>query len=205
MLSNGKVEQIDLFGNSGKNYLVDQQIEYYENQEGIKLNVEQRRAVHMAATCSLSVLKGGAGVGKTTVLKVIHQVVEAMFGNIFQMALSGRAAQKMREATDREAYTIAGFLNHLHQKKVKMRKGDPIIIDEASMLDLILMYRLLKYIPERVRILLVGDPYQLPPIGPGLVFHILADCHSVPTTELLQIHRQAKSPTWTNIKEALTA
>lgn len=193
MLRNGKAEQIDLFGNSGKNWLVDQQIENFQREEGIELNIEQRRAVHMAATSPLSVLKGGAGVGKTTVLKVIHQAVEAMYSNVFQMALAGRAAQRMREATSREAYTIAGFLNQLQNKKIQPRPKDLLIIDESSMLDLILMYRLLKYIPEGVRVLFTGDPYQLPLIGPGLVFHVLANDSSVPTTELIRVHRQAES------------
>lgn len=193
LLLNDKSVQIDLFGSCGRNSLIDQHIEVFEEQESIKLNSEQRRAVHMAATSSLSILKGGAGVGKTTVLKVIHQVVKAMRGSVFQMALAGRAAQRIREATNEDAYTIVGFLNRVKHKKLKPRAGDLIIIDESSMIDLFLMYRLARALPQGARILMVGDPYQLPPIGPGLVFHVLANSSLVPMTELLQVHRQDQS------------
>src|SRR5262249_42211773 len=80
-------------------------IRAFEQREGITLNAEQQAAVHMAATESLSVLTGGAGTGKTTVLKAIHDAVESLGGTVLQMALAGRAAQRLREATNREAYT----------------------------------------------------------------------------------------------------
>ncbi len=193
LLTNSRGSQLDLFGTEGANLLVDAHIGEFENKEGICLNPEQRRAVHMAATSSLAVIKGGAGVGKTTVLKVIHQVAEAMRASVFQMALAGRAAQRMRETTGKDAYTIIGFLNRIKNGQIKLGYGDLIVIDESSMLDLILVYRLMRVLPEEVRLLFVGDPYQLPPIGPGLVFHILADSTSVPMVELTQVHRQAES------------
>lgn len=193
MLADSRCGQIDLFSASGDNTLVDTQICIFERSEGLSLNAEQRRAVHMAATSPLSVLKGGAGVGKTTVLKVIHQVVGAMNATAFQMALAGRAAQRMREATGQEAYTIVGFLNRLHHGNLSLRPGDLVVIDESSMLDLLLTYRFAKALPKGVRLLLVGDPYQLPPIGPGLIFHVLANSPAVPATELIQVHRQAES------------
>jgi exodeoxyribonuclease V alpha subunit len=185
--------QADLFGFNRDNLLVDKIIDEFEQVEGLRLNAEQRRAVHMASTCCLSVLVGGAGVGKTTVLKVIHRVCKAMFGGVFQVALAGRAAQRIRETTGQDAYTIVGLLNRLQHDKVKINPGDLVIIDESSMLDLLLTFRLLHSLPEGTRLLFVGDPNQLPPIGPGLIFHVLTDNVAVPATELIEVHRQAQS------------
>ena len=107
------------------------------------------------------------------------------------MALAGRAAQRMREATGREAFTITAVLNQIKQRRLTLGEDDLVVIDESSMLDVILVYRLMRALPEPVRLLLVGDPFQLPPIGPGLVFHILVDSRGVPQQELTQVHRQA--------------
>jgi exodeoxyribonuclease V alpha subunit len=193
LLQDSSSKQLDLYGVFGKNSLVDRCILEFEIQEKIELNIEQRRAVHMASTCSLSILKGGAGVGKTTVLKVIFKTVKAMGHKVFQMALAGRAAQRMREMTGEDAYTIVGFLNRIQHREIAPQPGDIIVIDESSMLDLLLTYRLVRALPFGVRLLFVGDPNQLPPIGPGLIFHVLASSSSVPTTELIKIHRQAAS------------
>lgn len=185
--------QHSLFPNPNERSPIDESIDAIERKEGILLNAEQRRAVHMAMKCELSVLKGGAGVGKTTVLKAIHQAATQTDGAVFQMALAGRAAQRMREATGRDAYTIIGFLNQLYSDRLTIRAGDLVIVDESSMLDLMLTYKLIRRLPAGVRLLFVGDPYQLPPIGPGLIFHVLTDCSAVPSTELVEVHRQAAS------------
>lgn len=164
----------------------------FEQTNGIHLNAEQCSAVQMAVSHRLSVLKGGAGVGKTTVLKAICAVVEARNGRVVQMALAGRAAQRMREATGREAFTITAILNQIKGGRFTFGNDDLVVIDESSMLDLILVYRLMRSLPEPVRLLLVGDPFQLPPIGPGLIFHVLAETRGVPQQELTQVHRQAE-------------
>lgn len=193
MISDIKRGQADLFGSAGWDALVEAQITDFERSSGLRLNAGQQRAVHMAATSPLSVLQGGAGVGKTTVLKVVCNVMEAMNGTAFQMALAGRAAQRIREATGQDAYTIVGFLNALQHGKISPQPGDLVVIDESSMLDVLLTYRLVRTLPQGVRLLFVGDPYQLPPIGPGLVYHVLANSLIVPSTELTEVHRQAES------------
>jgi exodeoxyribonuclease V alpha subunit len=99
----------------------------------------------------------------------------------------------MREATGREATTIAKFLREADDGRIGPQSEPLLIIDECSMLDLSLMYSVVRALPERARILLVGDPYQLPPIGFGLVFQILAVSPNVPRVELTQVHRQAES------------
>lgn len=185
--------QLSLLDDRANRANIDALIVDFEKQENIILNAEQRVAVHMAATEPLSILKGGAGVGKTTVLKAIHYLAEALGCRVVQMALSGRAAQRMREATGRAAYTITGFLNQIRTDRIKLDHEHLLVIDESSMLDLMLVYRIVRVLPKGVRILLVGDPYQLPPIGPGLVFHVMADSRAIPVRELTQIHRQAES------------
>ena len=146
----------------------------FERANDISLNPEQRSAVKMAVEQPLSLVQGGAGVGKTTVLKAICAAVEARGGRVIQMALAGRAAQRIREATGRDAFTITAVLNRIKQGRLALGDDDLVVIDESSMLDVILVYRLMRALPERVRLLLVGDPFQLPPIGPGLIFHVVA-------------------------------
>ena len=173
--------------------IVAASIDGYRSRTGLQLNASQRKAVEMAVHYPLSVLTGGAGTGKTTVLQVIHDIAEQIGVPVLQMALSGRAAQRLRGATGREASTIAAFL-HAAARRLVDPAGEPlIIIDESSMLDLPLTYSLVRALPARARLLLVGDPYQLPPIGFGVIFHVLAASPSVPRVELVEVHRQARS------------
>jgi exodeoxyribonuclease V alpha subunit len=165
----------------------------FEERAGLQLNPGQRRAVEIALQRPLSVLTGGAGTGKTTVLQVIHCIAERVGVPVVQMALSGRAAQRMREATGRTASTIAAFLRVAEQGHVDPESEPLVIIDESSMLDLPLMYSIVRALPVGARLLLVGDPYQLPPIGFGLIFQVLAASSNIPRVELIEVHRQARS------------
>jgi exodeoxyribonuclease V alpha subunit len=165
----------------------------FEERTGLQLNTGQRKAVGMALHYPVAILTGGAGTGKTTVLQVIHCIAEQVGVPVIQMALSGRAAQRMREATGRAASTIAAFLRAAGQGHVHPESEPLVIIDESSMLDLPLMYSIVHVLPARARLLLVGDPYQLPPIGFGLVFQVLAASPNIPRVELIEVHRQAGS------------
>jgi exodeoxyribonuclease V alpha subunit len=173
--------------------LVKKKISMFEASHGIRLNETQEEAVIMATSQPLSVLTGGAGVGKTTVLKIVIDIVEEAGGTVYQMALAGRAAQRMREATEHEAMTIAGFISNVQKGHLRVHRDSLVIVDEASMLDLPIMHRIVRYLPDGVRLLMVGDPYQLPPIGFGLVFHKIVESHTIPQVELTQVHRQAES------------
>lgn len=168
-------------------------LDTYERAHGIALSDEQRHAVLKSAGAHLSLILGGAGTGKTTVLKALYEVLEELQPGlaIYQLALAGRAAQRMAEATGRESMTIAGFLTKIDPATISM--GSVIVVDEMSMVDVILMYRLLRHIPLGVRMILVGDPSQLPPIGPGLVLHALAGLSSIPQTELKVVKRQSSA------------
>lgn len=159
----------------------------YEATEGIALNREQRLAVQTAAANAFSIITGGAGVGKTTVLKALYEVFDRAGIRIFQMALAGRAAKRMQEATGRSASTIASFLRST--KDEDLAGPVVIVVDEASMLDIITMYRLCEILPSHVRLVLVGDPSQLMPVGPGLVLHALAQEPGLPSVELTVVKR----------------
>ncbi len=173
--------------------IVVEAIASFEKDAGLRLNIEQRRGVEMALHHPLSVLTGGAGTGKTTVLQVIHRVAEQVTVPVLQMALSGRAAQRLREATGRPASTIAAFLLAAEQGSVNPESEPLVIIDESSMLDVPLMYSIVRALPTHARLLLVGDPYQLPPIGFGLVFQVLVASPNIPKIELVEVHRQTQS------------
>lgn len=167
---------------------IQQSVEHFEETE-YPLGQDQKAAVHLALKNNLCVITGGAGVGKTSVLRCIYKAAEAASGNILQMALSGRAAKRMEEATGRPARTIAGFLTNTKQEDSD--KVTHAIIDEASMLDIVSAFQILRKLPEHVKLILVGDPYQLPPIGAGLTFHVLADNTGVPTAHLTKVYRQS--------------
>jgi len=163
----------------------------FEAQEGLPLVEEQRHAIWLAATQRFALVMGSAGTGKTTLLKVVRHVQEATGGSILGVALAGRAAQRLREAGC-PARTLAGLLGALERQELTLGGGDLIVVDEASMLDLPLAYTLLRRLPPETRVLLVGDPHQLPPIGFGLVFGVLVGDQTVPQVELTRIHRAAE-------------
>ena len=176
---------------------VDAVIADFEREEQLHLgipeftlNEAQRAAVKNSFQNRFSVITGGAGVGKTTVLKALYKALDSLGCPRFQMALSGRATARMMEATLEPAWTIAAFLRNVDAAEL----GDApvIVIDEASMLDLLTFHRLATKLPAGAHLILVGDPYQLPPIGAGLVLHVLCDLPGVPTVQLTEVKRQAK-------------
>lgn len=164
---------------------VDNMLYNYEAKEGIKLNTEQRQAVHLSCEKSFVLITGGAGVGKTTVLKALYKVYDQAGIEVVQLALAGRAAKRMQEATGRPAFTIARFLRDAK----KLSGPCVVVVDEASMVDIISMHRLVELLDSDVRIVLTGDPKQLMPVGPGLVLHALIRVQSVPLVELKVVKR----------------
>jgi exodeoxyribonuclease V alpha subunit len=121
------------------------------------------------------------------------------------MALAGRAAVRMQEAAGRPASTIAAFLRRAEAKEVVLGPESMLVIDEASMLDLPTFYRILRQVPSEARILLVGDPGQLPPIGFGLVLHALVDDPRIPKVELVRVYRQTDATGIPAVGRALRA
>jgi exodeoxyribonuclease V alpha subunit len=174
-----------------------------ETAQGFELNAQQRDAVLLAATEPFSVLTGGAGVGKTTVLRIVIDIAKRLNLKVLQMALAGRAAKRMTEATGNEAITIARFLHQAKEGVLEVTPDTLVIVDEASMLDLPTTFRLLHFLPEGARLLLVGDSAQLPPIGFGLVFHRLVKSPIVPQVELTEVHRQAAETGIPSVAESI--
>ncbi len=162
----------------------------HQNAPTFALNEAQRKAVKTSCSNRFSIITGGAGVGKTTVLKALYRVLDTLGRPRFQMALSGRATARMIEATEQPATTIAGFLHSV--SAAEMGPAPVIVIDEASMLDLLTFHRLVCKLPKGTHLVLVGDPYQLPPIGAGLILHVLCDLPGMPSTQLTEAKRQAK-------------
>ncbi len=165
----------------------------FQQAQNYVLTDEQCAAVELGVNGHFGLILGGAGVGKTTVLQALHAVCERHGRVVIQMALAGRAAQRMREATQRPAYTMAGFLMQVARGALVIPANALAVVDEASMLDLPTSYRIMRALPETARLLLVGDPAQLPPIGFGLVFHVVAVASGVPKVELTRIYRQVGS------------
>nr|MDT0250836.1 ATP-dependent RecD-like DNA helicase [Endozoicomonas sp.] len=153
------------------------------------LTEKQHEAVVSALSHGVSVISGGAGTGKTTVLNVVLRAYLELGADIRAMALSGRAAKRITEATGFPAQTITGFMNSIDEKPLSERTL--IVIDEASMIDLASMFKLVNLTRGRSRFLLVGDPKQLAPISGGLVLHDVVDV--VPTVILDIVKRQKGS------------
>jgi exodeoxyribonuclease V alpha subunit len=160
---------------------------------GFELTQEQSEAIIGAVMSPVASISGGAGTGKTTILNAICAVYETVSEGLeyFQVALSGRAAQRMSESTGRPAQTIAKLISeHVGEGKPALPPHLLLVMDEASMVDLLSMYKLVGILPKATRILFVGDTSQLPPVGSGLVFHALAGT-PIPLFNLTQVKRQS--------------
>lgn len=155
----------------------------------------QQKAITLAETCRVMILTGGPGTGKTTTICGILDRMDALGLTVACCAPTGRAAQRMAEATGRPAQTIHRLLRyHPHYGFTRNQDNplteDVIIVDEASMIDIRLMAALTAAIPDGARLIIVGDRDQLPSVGPGRVLHDLIESHAIPTVCLTEIHRQ---------------
>lgn len=162
---------------------------------------KQRQAISCAARNGLVILTGGPGTGKTTTVRGILQVFEAIGLNTLLAAPTGRAAKRLSELTGMEAKTIhrlleAGFAAGGHtafaRNLTNPLECDAVILDEVSMVDITLMQALIEALPHGARLVLVGDADQLPPVGPGNFLRDVIGSHRVPTIQLTEIFRQAQ-------------
>ena len=173
-------------------------VEKIEKLVNMKYDEVQAEAIRRAATTKVLVLTGGPGTGKTTTTQGIIAAYR-MFGlNILLAAPTGRAAKRMTEATGLEAKTIHRLLEFKppegYQKKEEAPlEGDVLIVDECSMIDIVLMNALMKAIPPHMRLILVGDIDQLPSVGAGNVLRDVIDCGVFPVVRLTRIFRQAQT------------
>ena len=157
----------------------------------------QWKAVKTAISSKVMVLTGGPGTGKTTTTLGIISAYKQAGCQIILAAPTGRAAKRMSEATGMEAKTIHRLLEYKpsegYQKNEEYPlEGDVLILDECSMIDIMLMYNLLKALPEQMSLILVGDIDQLPSVGAGNVLRDIIDSGCVPVVRLTRIFRQAQ-------------
>ncbi len=169
---------------------------------GVTYSEQQTRAITDSATASLLLITGGPGTGKTTLVNGILSLYEQMGLRCILAAPTGRAAKRLAEVTGRDSSTI----HRLLEPEVEPRTGDlffarnednplkadAVIVDEMSMVDIRLLHSLLLAVPENTRLILVGDPDQLPPVGPGFPFNDMLRSEVLPSVRLTEIFRQAQ-------------
>ena len=167
-------------------------------QTGIEYDEVQIQAIQEAVASKVMVLTGGPGTGKTTTTQGIIAALKSMGLRILLAAPTGRASKRMSEATGMEAKTIHRLLEYNPKDGYKRNdenplEGDALIVDECSMIDIVLMNNLMKAIPTTMRLVLIGDIDQLPSVGAGNVLRDIIDSNKIPVIRLTRIFRQAQS------------
>ncbi|MBC5630148.1 ATP-dependent RecD-like DNA helicase [Clostridium sp. NSJ-6] len=177
------------------------EIESFEKRYNIKFAQAQKEAIIGAFNNGIEIITGGPGTGKTTIIKCIIEIYENSGMKVLLAAPTGRAAKRMSESTGREAKTIHRLLemgvsddenSFFGKGEGEPLEGDVIIIDEASMIDIMLMNSLLKAIRLGTRVIIVGDVDQLPSVGPGNVLRDLINSNFINVVRLNEIFRQGK-------------
>ncbi len=164
----------------------------------IDLAESQQTAFEMALSNSCVIITGGPGVGKTTILKAIIQTLKAAGVNLLLAAPTGRAAKRMQQSTGVPAKTIHRLLEFdpstggFTKNELQPLATDVLILDESSMIDVLLFAKLLQALPEYCSLIIVGDVDQLPAVGPGNVLSDLINSGYLPIARLTEIFRQAK-------------
>jgi exodeoxyribonuclease V alpha subunit len=176
----------------------DKAIPWIQEKLGITLAEKQIEAVRAVAGHKVLVVTGGPGTGKTTIINAMIRIFAGLRTKILLAAPTGRAAKRMTEATGHEAKTIHRLLEYSFQKGGFQKDAespldcDLLIVDEASMIDTLLMHHLLKAVPPQATFVLVGDVNQLPSVGAGNVLRDIIASQAVPVIELNEIFRQAR-------------
>jgi len=178
---------------------VQKAIPWVEEQTGLTLSASQRSAIELVLQHKVTVITGGPGVGKTTLVNSILKIFSAKHVNIALCAPTGRAAKRLSESTGLEAKTVHRLLEFdpsiftfKHNEEFPLVL-DCLVIDEASMMDVVLMNQLLKAIPSDAAILIIGDVDQLPSVGPGSTLADIIDSGQIATIKLTEIFRQART------------
>ena len=181
---------------------LDKLIRSVAKDSGIDYSVQQLEAIREAANSGLLLITGGPGTGKTTILNGILELLGRMQLRCLLAAPTGRAAKRLSEVTGEDASTIHRLLEagidpatgkmFFARDEENPLKCDAVIVDEMSMVDIQLLHCLLRAIPQGKRLILVGDPDQLPPVGPGFPFGDMLRSGVLPSVRLTEIFRQAQ-------------
>lgn len=171
-------------------------ISLVSKKTGMSYDPIQEKAILKAATSKVAVITGGPGTGKTTIIKGIIAAYQMASARVLLAAPTGKAAKRMQEATDMNACTIHRLLETQPGFGFKRNenyplRGDVLIVDECSMIDNLLMYSLLRAIPDNMSLVLVGDIDQLPSVGAGNVLRDIISSERIPTVKLQHIFRQS--------------
>jgi exodeoxyribonuclease V alpha subunit len=175
----------------------DKALPWIERKTGLVLAASQIAAIRQALVSKVLVITGGPGVGKTTIVNSILRILSAKGVNLLLCAPTGRAAKRMKEATGFEAKTIHRLLEW-DPKAGGFKRGlenplecDLLVVDETSMIDVMLMQAVMRAIPDSAALLIVGDIDQLPSVGPGQILADIIASDAVPVVRLTEVFRQA--------------
>ncbi|MGD8847993.1 MAG: ATP-dependent RecD-like DNA helicase [Desulfobacteraceae bacterium] len=176
-----------------------QAVQWIQKRFKLELASKQQHAIAKALTSKVLVITGGPGTGKTTIVRAITRVYEHLHARLLLAAPTGRAAKRLSESAGRPAKTIHRLLEYnpsqggFQKNQYTPLDVDLLVVDEASMIDAVLMYHLLKAVPATTTLILVGDVNQLPSVGPGNVLKDILASRSVPQVTLSEIFRQARN------------
>lgn len=180
---------------------IDEKVAEFERKNNIVFSQNQKKAIKMALTEGVSIITGGPGTGKTTIIKCIIDIFEQEGKKVFLCAPTGRAAKRMQAACQKEAKTIHRLLEMtVTDSQVFFQRGpnnplrcDVIIVDEMSMVDSFIMNYLLAATKDTTRLILVGDKDQLPSVGAGNILKDLIRSDIVPYVRLTEVYRQSEN------------
>jgi len=178
---------------------VEKAIPWVETKTTLTLSSTQKEALRLALQHKVVIITGGPGVGKTTLINSILKIAQIKTRNILLCAPTGRAAKRLAESTGLEAKTLHRLLEFdpqdygFRRNETTPLETDLIVVDEMSMVDIIMMHNLLKAIPDSAALMLVGDVDQLPSVGPGAVLANLLESEKIAAIRLTEIFRQAKA------------